>query len=240
MLKCFNIMKIVQLHLHLLIWCRAAETLTDHLTDLGQNVSINCDFDVTEVNWLLLKLPDPPVMILRSSTTSATFHYNKTSKHKYSVQSKHGLFINNVTVDDLGLYYCLTTDSPPKYSDGTRIYFTEIQNHIVVKYTEQNQTHWQIITLISAFINALLIIVIIGLVKVFVLGSKRTRDGSEQSQDTNLQQLQVVDLEPPQDSSQEQCITADLSTPCKRFQPRRINSTYALLELPESTTHNNI
>ncbi len=87
-------------------------------------MTINCDLDVTEVNWLLLKLPDSPFMILRSSTTSATFYYNKTSKHKYSVQSKHRLFINNVTLDDLGLYYCLTTDSPPKYSDGTRIYIT--------------------------------------------------------------------------------------------------------------------
>ncbi len=32
----------------------------------------------------------------------------------------------------------------------------------------------------------------------------------------------------------------DFSTPCKRFQPHQINGTYALLELPESTTYNNI
>ncbi len=108
----------------LLIWCQAVETLTDHLTDLGQNVTLNCDFDVTDVNWLLLNLPDPPFIILQSSTTAATFYYSKTSKHKYSVQSKHDLFINNVTVDDLGVYYCVTTDAPPKYSNGTRLHFT--------------------------------------------------------------------------------------------------------------------
>ncbi len=107
----------------LLIWCRAAETLTDRLTDLGQNVTINCDFDVTEVNWLLLKLPDPPVLILRTFSTTPHY-YNNRFKHKYSVQHKPHLFINNVTINELGFYYCVTTDTPPKYSNGTRIYFT--------------------------------------------------------------------------------------------------------------------
>ncbi|XP_056116575.1 uncharacterized protein LOC130093920 [Rhinichthys klamathensis goyatoka] len=236
-------MKTVQLLLYLLIWCEAAETLTDQLTDLGQNVSINCDFGVTEVYWFLLKLPDSPVVILLSSTTSATFYYSKAFRQKYSVQSNHRLFINNVTIDDLGLYYCVTKDAPPKYSDGTRIHISvpipaaEIQNHTAVKNIERNQTHWQIISLISALLNAVLIIVIIGLVKMFVLGSKRTRDNLKQPQDTNLQQPQVMDPDPPQDSSQVQYATGVISTPCKRFQPRQINSTYALLQLPESRTH---
>ncbi|KAK7127111.1 hypothetical protein R3I94_018336 [Phoxinus phoxinus] len=246
MLKCFNIMKILQLHLYLLIWCEAAETLTDQLTDLGLNVSINCDFDVKEVYWFLLKLPDSPVVILLSSTTSATFHYSKAFKQKYSVQSKHRLFINNATIDDLGDYYCVTKDAPPKYSNGTRLHIRvptpspEIQNHTAVKNIEQIQTHWQIISLISAVFNAVLIIVIIGLVKVFVLGSKRTGDNLKQSQDTNLQQPQVMDPDQPQDSSQVQYATGVFSTPCKRFQTRQINSTYALLQLPESRTHHQI
>ncbi|CAM4654309.1 unnamed protein product [Leuciscus chuanchicus] len=237
MLKCFTIMKIMQLHLYLLIWCEAAETLTDQLTDLGQNVSINCDFDVNEVYWFLLKLPDSPVVILLSSTTSALFHYSKAFRQKYSVQSKHRLFINNVTIDDLGDYYCVTRDAPPKYSDGTRLHITvptptpEIQNHTAVEYTEKNQTHWQIIIFISALFNAVLIIVIIGLV---------TRDNLKQSQDTNLQPPQVMDPDQPQDSSQVQYATAVFPTPCKRFQPRQINSTYALLQLPESSTHHQI
>ncbi|KAG1927253.1 hypothetical protein F2P79_024391 [Pimephales promelas] len=160
-------MKIVQLHLYLLIWCEAAETLTDQLTDLGLNVSINCDFDVKEVYWLLQKLPDSPVGILISSTTSSIHHYSKAFRQKYSVQSNHRLFINNVTIDDLGLYYCVTKDGPPKYSDGTRIHISgptptaEIQNQTAVKIIERNQTHWQIIILISALLNAVLIIVII-------------------------------------------------------------------------------
>ncbi|RXN34479.1 hypothetical protein ROHU_014967 [Labeo rohita] len=142
MLKCFNIMKIMQLHLYLLIWCQAAKTLTDRLTDLG-------------------------------------------------------------------LYYCVTTDPPPKYSNGTRLHITdptlnlESKNHTVVKYIEKDQSHWLII-LISAVFNGVLIIVIIGLVKVFVLGSKRTRDNLKRSQDPHLQQPQVLHLEQPQNSSQVQ------------------------------------
>ncbi|XP_056116866.1 uncharacterized protein LOC130094552 [Rhinichthys klamathensis goyatoka] len=172
-------MKIVQLRLYLLIWCEAAETLTDQLTDLGQNVSINCDFGVKEVYWFLLKLPDSPVVILLSSTTSATFYYSQAFRQKYSVQSNHRLFINNVTIDDLGLYYCETKDAPPKYSDGTRIHISvptpaaEIQNHTAVKNIERNQTHWQIIIFISALVNAVLIIVVI------VIGVKRDNKTTE-------------------------------------------------------------
>ncbi|XDV22027.1 hypothetical protein PO909_027000, partial [Leuciscus waleckii] len=65
---------------------------------------------------------------------------------------------------------------------------------------EKNQTHWQIIIFISAFINGLLIIVIIGLLKVFV--HARNGDDLKQFQDTDLQNLQDMDFEQPQDSTQ--------------------------------------
>ncbi|XP_016382989.1 uncharacterized protein LOC107719948 [Sinocyclocheilus rhinocerous] len=192
----------------LLMWCRAAETLTDQLTDLGQNVTINCDLDVNEVIWLLLKR-DSPVLILRTFSSTAPFYFKKTLKQKYSVQSKHNLFIMNVTIDDLGVYYCMKIHPPQKYSSGTRLYIieptAESKNHTVVKDTEQNQTHWQIIIIIiSALLNGLLIIVIIRLLKVFVFGSKSTRDNLTQSQDTNLQQPQFMDLEQQQAPSQVQ------------------------------------
>ncbi len=39
---------------------------------------------------------------------------------------------------------------------------TECHNHTVTGYTEQNQTHWQIIIIVSALMNGLLLIVLIG------------------------------------------------------------------------------
>ncbi len=104
-----------------LICCQAA---VSNLLTLGSNVSINCDLDENEVYWILLKMPDPPTVILRSfSTPKSHFYPNKTFRKKYSVQFKHHLVINNVTADELGVYYCMNTRRPPKLSNSTRIYF---------------------------------------------------------------------------------------------------------------------
>lgn len=108
----------------LLVWCQAVETLTE-LTLLGQNVSINCDLDEKEIYWMLLKLPNRPVMILRLFSTSTTpFYYDARFRPKYSVQPSNSLFIKNVTADDLAIYYCMTTELPPKFSDGIRLHIT--------------------------------------------------------------------------------------------------------------------
>ncbi len=108
------------LHTVVLICCQYA--VADLITDLGSNVTINCDLDENEVYWILLKTADPPTVILRSFSTSS-FYPNKLFRNKYSVQFKHRLVINNVTVDELGVYYCMNTETPPKLSNSTRIYF---------------------------------------------------------------------------------------------------------------------
>ncbi|XDV22145.1 hypothetical protein PO909_027103 [Leuciscus waleckii] len=116
-------MKIIQLQLYVLICCRAA--VSDQLTDFGSNVTINCDLDENEVYWILLKTPDPPTVILRSfSKPKSPFYHNSTFRKKYSVQFKHRLVINNVTADELGVYYCMNTGTPLKLSNSTRLHFT--------------------------------------------------------------------------------------------------------------------
>ncbi|XDV22139.1 hypothetical protein PO909_027098 [Leuciscus waleckii] len=153
-------MKILQLHFYVLICCRAA--VSDQLTDLGSNVTINCDLDENEVYWILLKTPDPPTVILRSfSTPTPPFYSNKTFRKKYSLQFKHRLIINNVTADELGVYYCMNTRTPPKLSNSTRLHFTALE------FIDQNQTQCQIIIIISALMNGLLLIVLIG--EIFLL-----------------------------------------------------------------------
>ncbi|KAI7794631.1 hypothetical protein IRJ41_016938 [Triplophysa rosa] len=153
-------MKIIQLQLYVLLWCQAAKT-SEQLTDLGHNVNINCDLDDEDIYWILLKQSDSPTVILRSfSNPTSAFHFNKTLKNKYSVKSEHRLVIYNVTVDDLGVYYCMNTKTPPKLSHSTRLNIfeptqpTELPNH-------QNEIQWHIIIIISALVNAGLIIVVI-------------------------------------------------------------------------------
>ncbi|XP_039550756.1 uncharacterized protein LOC120495321 [Pimephales promelas] len=214
-----------------LICCRTA--VSDQLTDLGSNVTINCDLDENEVYWILLKTPDPPTVILRSfPTPRSPFYLNKTFRMKYSVIFKHRLVINNVTADELGVYYCMNTDTPPKLSNSTRLHFTEStplsHNHTTVKCIDQNQnqTQWQIIIIISGLMNGLLLIVLIGLVKVFVIGNRRSAEESQLN--TDLQQTQVTE------EHDLQYATMDFSKMRRNIRHSQINSTYAALNLPKS------
>uniref|UniRef100_A0A9J7YPK7 Immunoglobulin domain-containing protein n=1 Tax=Cyprinus carpio carpio TaxID=630221 RepID=A0A9J7YPK7_CYPCA len=230
-------MRIIQLQLYVFICCQAA--VSDLLTDLGSNVIINCDLDENEVYWILLKTADPPTVILRTFPTPISPHYyNKTFRKKYSVQFKHRLVINNVTADELGVYYCMNTRTPPKLSNSTRLHFnestqltvlTECHNHTVTEYTEQIQTQWKIVIIIFGLMNGLLVIVVIGLVKVFVVGNRRSEEQSEQL-NTDQQQMQVI--EPHRD--QLHYATVDFSKLRRNIRSSQINSTYAALNLPKS------
>ncbi|KAL1251136.1 hypothetical protein QQF64_018932 [Cirrhinus molitorella] len=61
----------------------------------------------------------------------------------------------------------MSTSTPPKLSNSTRIYITEptqqteCHNYTAVELIDQNQTQWRIIIIISALMNGLLIIVVI-------------------------------------------------------------------------------
>uniref|UniRef100_A0A9J7YIH3 Immunoglobulin domain-containing protein n=1 Tax=Cyprinus carpio carpio TaxID=630221 RepID=A0A9J7YIH3_CYPCA len=161
-------LKILPLQLYLLTWCQVAEILTNQITDLGQSVTINCGLDLKEVTWFVLNLPDPPVLILRSfSNPPATFYFNNRFRQKYSVQPKHNLFINNVSIDELGVYYCTNIDRTAQFSNSTRLDWTtrildptqpsECQNHtVVVQPTEP--TLWQTVTVIFGLISVVLVI----------------------------------------------------------------------------------
>ncbi|XP_058617275.1 uncharacterized protein LOC131530824 isoform X1 [Onychostoma macrolepis] len=228
-------MRILQLQLYVLMCSEAA--VSDLLTDLGSNVTINCDLDENDVYWILLKTADPPTVILRSfPTPKSPFYPNKTFRKKYSVQFKHRLVINNVTVDELGVYYCMNTETPPKLSNSTRIYFnestqlTECHNHTALEFIDQNQTQWKIISIISALMNGLLIIVLIGLLKVFVFGNRRSTDRTQQL-NADLQTTQVA--EQHQDPQQLQYAEVDFSKLRRNIRSSQINSTYAALKPPK-------
>ncbi len=110
--------------------------MSDLITDLGSNVIINCDLDENEVYWILLKTAGPPTVILRSFSKSIPpFYTNDTFRNKYSVQFKHRLVINNVTADELGVYYCMNTETPPKLSNSTRIYFN---SELIYSFSDQD------------------------------------------------------------------------------------------------------
>ncbi|KAL1251063.1 hypothetical protein QQF64_018859 [Cirrhinus molitorella] len=114
-------MKIIQLHIYLLMCSQATESLTNITVTLGADVNISCDLDIEEIYWYKQKSLDPPMFVLR--TYDSTYQSSKLT-HKYSVKTNSSLFIRNITSDEIGVYYCVKTSEPQKFSNGTKIYIT--------------------------------------------------------------------------------------------------------------------
>nr|XP_055072778.1 uncharacterized protein LOC129452776 [Misgurnus anguillicaudatus] len=204
--------------------CQAAVTL-DQLTDLGQNVTINCDLDINEVYWILLKQSDSHTVILQSfSNPTSAFYFNKTFKNKYSVKSKHRLVIYNITADELGVYYCMNTDTPPKLSNSTRLniieptqpseFSTTITQHPTIHQsnnqitiTEQNSTQYTTVILISGLMIVFLFITGLVTAVCAVNNSCWIRSGNSSGQLYKTDFIKQLTQEQHQDPNQLQYVT---------------------------------
>lgn len=112
----------------LIICCRGADGLTGTLVELGQNTTINCSLNIESAYWYIQHQPQPPLAILRSFSNSspAAFYYNKNYRQKYSLETGNRLFIQNVTVDDCGVFYCAKKEEQSLlFSNGTRLMTTD-------------------------------------------------------------------------------------------------------------------
>ncbi|XP_039528755.1 uncharacterized protein LOC120479943 isoform X3 [Pimephales promelas] len=158
---------------------QASESLTNTPVTLGSDVNITCDLDIEEIYWYKLKLPDPPELIVRSfdSTVEGGGKYeNIIYKHKYSVKTNSRLFIKNITIDELGVYYCVKTSEPLKFNNGTKIYISDFVQKNITDSVDMNQTEdapqqqipWRNMTILSVLLNVLLIIALIGLMKILI------------------------------------------------------------------------
>ena len=105
---------------------QATESLTNTPVTLGSDVIITCDLDIEEIYWYKQKLLDPPVLIVRTydRTYEGGEYENSSFIHKYSVKTNSRLFIKNITIDELGVYYCVKTSKPLKFNNGTKIYIS--------------------------------------------------------------------------------------------------------------------
>ncbi|XP_052395677.1 uncharacterized protein LOC127943344 isoform X8 [Carassius gibelio] len=176
-------MKIIQLQIYLFMWSQVTESLTNTAVTLGADVIISCDLDIEEIYWFRQKSPDPPEFILRtfSSRTEGADYENSIFEDKYSVKTNSSLFIRNITADELGVYYCVKTSEPQKFSNGTKIYISD-QNA-----APEQETPWRNLTIItSVLLNVLLIIALIGLVK-----SKTDATGKCKNYSNNLQCAEI-------------------------------------------------
>ncbi|XP_028821818.1 uncharacterized protein LOC114773825 [Denticeps clupeoides] len=121
----------------LLITSAASELLRELSVDLGQNVTLDCTLKNTDTDkyWCVQLQSQSPVIIMHSfySDSTTVHYYNDFFKKKYSLQIPHRLFIQNISRDELGIYYCLEIDSHLKLSGGTRLSITDI-----IAFTDSN------------------------------------------------------------------------------------------------------
>ncbi|XP_050950041.1 uncharacterized protein LOC127153139 [Labeo rohita] len=223
-------MKTIQLHFYLLMWSQATESLTNINVTLGADVNISCDLDIKEIYWYKLKFPDPPVSILRTykSTYEGAEYENSIFKHKYSVKTNSRLFIRNISTDELGVYYCVKTSEPRKFSNGTKIDIRDSDQKNITDSVHRNQTDsndcpqqqtpWTIPMITSVLLNALLIIAVIGLVKSCRDTTKTSKKSSEKPQNTNDPQYAEIDFSKP----------LRRSRPCPG--PKQDQTTYSVLQ----------
>ncbi|KAL1251565.1 hypothetical protein QQF64_019361 [Cirrhinus molitorella] len=217
----------------LLVWCQIMECLIDKRVILGTNVTLDCPIDVKEIYWFFLKLPDSPVVILRTFTSYSTSSLmeDKRLKDKYSALILSHLFISNITINELGIYYCAKTGSFLQLSNGTRLYTTESaqdqnqtenNNHGQPQCEKTSEIH-TILTAISLLVNFVLIIAIIGLLMLKLMKPRKSRQ-----QPQNIETVTLEDLNAAQYSE------IGLSAYSREENPIQINGTYVLLQKPNS------
>ncbi|XP_077083081.1 uncharacterized protein LOC143736244 isoform X2 [Siphateles boraxobius] len=200
-----QIMKIIQLQIYLFMLYQATESLTNIRVTLGSDVIITCDLDIKEIYWYKQKLPDPSMLILRTfdSTVEVGKYENSSFKHKYSVKTNSRLFIKNITIDELGVYYCVKTSEPLKFNNGTKIYISDFVQKNITDSVHRNQTDdatqhqisWRNMTIIiSVLLNVLLIIALI-VVLMNLHATRRSKNSSENPPSTT--ETQYAEVESP-------------------------------------------
>ncbi|XP_051980220.1 uncharacterized protein LOC127641325 isoform X10 [Xyrauchen texanus] len=216
-------MKILQLQIYLFMWNEVTEALTQIQASSGDNVTLVCNLDIEEIYWYKQNFPDPPVLLLRTyrSTFEGADYENIRFKHKYSLKTNSSLFIKNVTVEELGVYYCVKTATPLKFSSGTKIYITDF---VYMNQTDsddclQHQTLWNSLTITSVLLNAFLIIAVIGLVKICLDATGRDKNTSNKPQSTTA----------AQNSNDPQCAEIDLSMQPSGTRTCQDQSIYSLI-----------
>ncbi|XP_051979590.1 uncharacterized protein LOC127640917 [Xyrauchen texanus] len=212
----------------LLVWCPATESLIDKWVNLGENVTLDCDIGSNEIYWFFLKRPDSLAVILRTFTSDSQWahFYNEQFRNKYASQKWSRLMISNITADELGIYYCVKTDSLLKLNNGTRLYISETGqtgNETECNNHSQHLKTLQTLTASSAALNALMFTTIIGLL---MLRWKKPSQTQQQCQEVELVQLEDLNI------AEYSEIEFTYSTEEK---PNQINSIYELLQNPKQT-----
>ncbi|XP_026091440.1 uncharacterized protein LOC113064749 isoform X2 [Carassius auratus] len=131
-----------------LVWCQTTGSLIVKWVNLGENVTLDCQIDNKEIYWIFQKLKDSPVLILRTFTTDSTSSHiqDQRLKDKYSSLTLSRLFIRNITINEIGIYYCAKPNKTLQISNGTRLYTTGL---LILKLKKPRKSRPQIVKPVS-------------------------------------------------------------------------------------------
>ncbi|XP_043078951.1 uncharacterized protein LOC122327565 isoform X2 [Puntigrus tetrazona] len=114
----------------LFVWSQSTEALTDQEVVLGQSVTLSCEYRLKAVVWFVMKLPARPEMIMRTFGSEKAEYYDEKYREKYSEGGRSRLVINNISEDDLGIYYCIKPGFSLKISGGIRLHTAEARGEV--------------------------------------------------------------------------------------------------------------
>ncbi|XP_039538177.1 uncharacterized protein LOC120486309 isoform X2 [Pimephales promelas] len=184
-------MRTAQLLLFFLLVCQTTASLIDKQVNLGENVTLDCQIDVKDIFWFFQKQTDSPVVIMRTFTSHSTVsqYYEERFKVKYSSLTLSRLFISNITIDELGIYYCVKTGIPPQLSNGIGLYISgdvQDQNQTEVNNNSQSPNTQQTLMILYFILSIVMFLAIIGVLQIKLQVCKKTH---QQYQDEELEQL---------------------------------------------------
>ncbi|XP_044201153.1 uncharacterized protein LOC122976638 [Thunnus albacares] len=113
-------MELLWMILPVFLVCAEAENVTEVKAELGQNVTLNCSVEVSDIYWYMEIHNQFRVQILRTfGKTDDNPHYcDPEFKTKYSVLENR-LVITNVTAEDFRRYFCAQNKNGRIRFEGT-------------------------------------------------------------------------------------------------------------------------
>ncbi|XP_073351548.1 uncharacterized protein [Pagrus major] len=185
-----------------------AENTTELKVELGQNVTLNCSWnDIPKIYWYLEIHSQVRARIVQihSNTADGNEYFVYPSNTKYEAIKGNRLVIRNITAEDCRLYFCAKRNNDNIiFVDTFRIisapsnnsFIPDVSSHSEANDQQHSSRIWQndVITYSSLALNALLSLVVIGLVfKSLCLKSKNCNNQVNQSHRFDCENLETVE-----------------------------------------------
>ncbi|XP_016138111.1 uncharacterized protein [Sinocyclocheilus grahami] len=160
----------------LFVWNQTTEAFTDQRLVLGQNVTVACEFNLKAIIWFVMKLPARPEMILQTfGQPKQVEYYNKKLISKYSEGGWSHLLINNVSADDLGMYYCIKPGRNLKVSNGIRLHTSESPR----SHNEPEQKSQTALQIFIIMFSLLTVVLFAAVIRLLMMNHKLSKKNPE-------------------------------------------------------------